>query len=92
MEITLVDENNHDGSRNGQLLDLSTIQGGYRVQRKLCFPVNRSTGNFRLCQLCNGSMVHGSLRQHGKGNQMVNTPQLSMFIVTMEGGIVDDNV
>ena len=56
------------------------------------FPVNRSTGNFRLCQLCNGSVVHGSLRQHGKGNQMVNTPQLSMFIVTIEGEIVDVNV
>ena len=50
------------------------------------------TGNLRLCQLRDGSWVHGSLRQHGQGNQMVNTPQLSMSITTMEGEIVDANV
>ena len=50
------------------------------------------TGNFRLCQLRDGSWVHGSLRQHGQENQVVNTPQLFMSIATMEGEIVDVNV
>ena len=50
------------------------------------------TGNFWLCQLHDGSWVHGSLGQHGQGNQMVNTLQLSMSIATMEGEIVDVNV
>ena len=50
------------------------------------------TGNFRLCQMRDCSWVHVSLRQHGQGNQMANTPQLSMTITTMEWEIVDVNV
>ena len=50
------------------------------------------TNNFRLCQsVCNGSRVDGSLRQRGQENEVINTSQLSMFIV-MEGEIVDVNV
>ena len=41
--------------------------------------------------MCNGSWVDGSLRQCGQENEVINTPQLSMFIV-MEGEIVDVNV
>ena len=55
---------------------------------KLCFPIYRSTGNFRLCQLCDSWY----LKVIWPGNQMVNTPQLAMSIATMEGEIVDVNV
>ena len=45
-----------------------------------------------MCQLCDASWVHGSLRQCGQENQVINTPQLSMSFAEMEGEIIDVNV
>ena len=53
------------------------------------FPVYKKLP-IMLCQLCNGSWVDGSLRQHGQENEVINILQLSMSIV-MEGEIVDVN-
>ena len=41
---------------------------------------------------CDGSWVHGSLRQCSQENYVIYGPQLSMTFATMEGEIVDINV
>ena len=42
--------------------------------------------------MLDGSWVHGSLRQCGQENYVINTTQLSMSIATMKGEIEDINV
>ena len=72
MEATLVGDS-HDGSRNGWLLNLS-----YNTRR-----LQSLNEALFSCLQATGSWVHGSLRQHGQGNEMVL--QLSMSIATTAG-------
>ena len=55
MEVTLLDENSHNGSHIKKVLDLSYNTGRLQSLNEALF------SNFQLSQLCDGSWVHGSL-------------------------------
>ena len=48
--------------------------------------------NFRLCQLCNGSWVDRSLRQHGRSEKLSDKYTAASLSIVMEGETVDINV